>query len=214
MISRLEGISKTYRRADRSFQVFQDCSLAVEQGEFLILSGHSGSGKSTLLALIGGYLKPDGGEVFFEDQNLSLLQEKGLAKLHAGQIGYLPQSNVMVSEFTILENVMLKGLLLGEEGKKEEAMELLRLLGIETLAQRFPHELSGGELRRAAIARLLLDKPRLYLLDEPSGGLDKESIRVVMNCLEERRREGATIIVATHDDLVTEYGSRIYDLGA
>lgn len=118
----------------------------------------------------------------------------------------------MISEFTILENVMLKSLILGENDTKEAAMELLDRFEIGALADKYPFELSGGELRRAAIARLLISKPQLYLLDEPTNGLDKSMTAVVMKYLENSIQEGSTVVIATHDDLVMEYGSRIFEV--
>ena len=214
MISRLSGVSKSYLRGSRSFEVFHDFNLSIKERELFILSGHSGSGKSTMLALLGGYLKADCGEVLFEDKNLSHMSDDELSVLHSEEIGYLPQSNVMVSELTILENVILKFLLSKDTDKRPEAMKLLEMLGIDKLADRYPCELSGGELRRAAIARLLLGRPKLYLLDEPSGGLDKECIHLVMNCLKRCTQEGSTVVVATHDDLVKEYATGMLELDA
>ena len=210
MISRLEGISKGYRRGSRSFEVLHDFHLSVDRQEILILSGQSGSGKSTLLALMGGYLKPDQGNVFYDGKNLSSMGDADLSQLHAENIGYLPQSNIMISEFTILENVMLKSLVLGENDTREEAMELLHAFSMDALADKYPYELSGGELRRAAIARLFISKPQLYLLDEPTNGLDKNMIAVVMSYLQNNVQKGATAVIATHDDFVMNYGSRIF----
>lgn len=212
MISKLEHISKSYRRGSRCFEVFSDFSLSVKKQELLVLSGRSGSGKSTLLALAGGYLKPDQGTVSFDGQDITAMDDGKLSQIHVRDIGYLPQSNVMASEFTILENVLLKFLMSGKNEGEAQARELLELLGIAPLAERFPHELSGGELRRVAIARLLISEPKLYLIDEPSGGLDKEMIHTVMKYLTERVHKGGTVIVATHDDLVKEYGSRILEI--
>ena len=212
MISWLDNISKCYRRGNRSFAVFHDLSVFVNKQELLVLSGESGSGKSTLLALIGGYLKPDQGDIFFNGKNLSSMQDAELSRLHSEKIGYLPQSNIMISEFTILENVMLKSLMLGENDTKEDTMELLHMFEIEDLADKYPSELSGGELRRAAIVRLLISKPQLYLLDEPTNGLDKNMIAVVMKHLENSIQEGSTVVIATHDDFVMEYGSRILEI--
>lgn len=212
MISQLDRISKCYRRGSRSFKVFHDLNLSVARQELLVLAGQSGSGKSTLLALLGGYLKPDQGNVFFDGKNISCMQDVELSQLHSENIGYLPQSNVMVSEFTVLENVMLKSLVLGENDTKEDAMELLHLFEMDALADKYPYELSGGELRRAAIARLLISKPKLYLLDEPTSGLDKKMTAVLIKYLENSIQEGATVVMATHDDFVMEYGSRIFEV--
>ena len=184
--SKLENISKKYTRGSRSFEVFSNYNLEVKRNELLVLSGRSGSGKSTLLALLGGYLKADEGKVFFDGMDLSSQNDSELSRLHTKRISYLPQSNVMVSEFTVLENVMLKSLMAGDPTNTEKALSLLDLFGIGALADRFPHELSGGELRRVSLARLFVGDPDLYLIDEPSGGLDKDAARVVMEYLKER----------------------------
>ena len=118
----------------------------------------------------------------------------------------------MVSELTVLENVMLKSLISGDPSDSEKALLLLDLFGIGDLADRFPHELSGGELRRVSLARLFLSDPDLYLVDEPSGGLDKEATRIVMDYLKERVNDGKTVVVATHDDIVKEYADRILEI--
>lgn len=221
MFAELRHISKRYTRGTRSFEVFNDYDLSVNKKELLVLSGRSGSGKSTLLALLGGYLKPDEGEVYFDGTDLSSGKDSDLSKLHSDRIGYLPQSNVMVSEFTILENVMLKSLLSETSDSaesapitivKEKALSLLGLFGIESLADRYPHELSGGELRRASLARLFVSDPDLYLIDEPSGGLDKEATEIVMNYLADMVSEGKTVVVATHDDIVKKYADRIVEI--
>ena len=221
MFAELRHISKRYTRGTRSFEVFNDYDLSVNKKELLVLSGRSGSGKSTLLALLGGYLKPDEGEVYFDGTDLSSGKDSDLSKLHSERIGYLPQSNVMVSEFTILENVMLKSLLSETADSaesapltivKEKALSLLGLFGIESLADGYPHELSGGELRRASLARLFVSDPDLYLIDEPSGGLDKEATEIVMNYLANMVSEGKTVVVATHDDIVKKYADRIVEI--
>ena len=212
IFSKLENISKKYTRGSRSFEVFTNYNLEVKRNELLVLSGRSGSGKSTLLALLGGYLKADEGKVFFDGTNLSSKKDDELSHLHAERIAYLPQSNVMVSEFTVLENVMLKSLMAGDSDTTKKALSLLDLFGIGTLADRFPHELSGGELRRVSLARLFVGNPDLYLIDEPSGGLDKEATRIVMEYLKDRVRDGKTVVVATHDDIVKEYADRILEI--
>ena len=211
-LAQLENISKRYTRGSRSFEVFKDYNLSVRKQELLVLSGRSGSGKSTLLALLGGYLKPDDGKAYFDGNNLSSKKDSEISLLHSDRIGYLPQSNVMVSEFTILENVMLKSLIDGDLDATDKALSLLKLFGIESLADRFPHELSGGELRRVSLARLFLSDPDFYLIDEPSGGLDKEATKIVMEYLSDRVREGKTVVVATHDDIVKEYADRTVEI--
>ena len=211
-LAQLENISKRYTRGSRSFEVFKDYNLSVHKQELLVLSGRSGSGKSTLLALLGGYLKPDDGKAYFDGNNLSSKKDSEISILHSDRIGYLPQSNVMVSEFTILENVMLKSLIDGDLDATDKALSLLKLFGIESLADRFPHELSGGELRRVSLARLFLSDPNFYLIDEPSGGLDKEATKIVMEYLSDRVREGKTVVVATHDDIVKEYADRTVEI--
>lgn len=212
MILQMEDVTKSYNRGNRVFKVIENVRLNVDKNELLVLSGKSGSGKSTLLALMGGYLRSDEGRILFGDKDYQLMNESELSKYHSDKIGYLPQSNVLLSDYTILENVLLPFLLFEKEEKKEDALDIMDRLGIKELAQRRPFELSGGELRRASIARLLLRRPLFYLLDEPSGGLDKDTTQIVMEYLKECVESGATVVVATHDDQVLEYGTRVYEM--
>ena len=212
MIVELNDITKTYQKGNRFFHIFQNFNLTVERKELLILSGKSGSGKSTLLALMGGYLKPDAGQVRYNGESILDIGDRTLSNIHANKIGYLPQSNIMVSEFTIMENIVLKSLIIGEKERESKALELMELLSISSLANQFPHELSGGELRRVAIARMLLNEAELYLIDEPTSGLDQDMVRSIMQYLQKCVHRGSTMVIATHDNMVKEYGSRIIEI--
>ena len=207
-----EKISKSYKNNRR--QILDSIDLTLEEGEFVAVMGESGSGKSTLLAILSGILNPDEGQVHFEGKGLYTLSDEELSKIHREKIGYVPQSNFFLKNYTILENIVEP--FLGADDDEtvliENAKRLLERLGIADLSDRFPHELSGGEQKRAALARALLTEPLLLIADEPTTGLDTETGKIILSYLTEYVKSGHTVLVATHDDHVREYADRIVDI--
>lgn len=205
-----EKISKSYKQNGR--KILDALEVSVNEGEFVAVMGESGSGKSTLLAVLAGILAPDEGQVFFEGKDLYSLSDPELAEVHLKKIGYVPQSNFFLKDYTILENIVEPFLAvsdLNEEKLIETAKNHLANLKIADLADRFPHELSGGELKRAAIARALLTGPALLIADEPTTGLDSNTGRIILSYLSDYVEAGHAVLVATHDDHVKEYTDRV-----
>ena len=161
MLLEVKGIEMTYPKSDR--KIFENISLELESGSFTAVTGPSGSGKSTLLANAGGYLKPTGGKVIFENEDLYKLNDKRISEIHVNSIGYVPQSNAMFKKFSVLENILmyseLKDTKEKYEEKKKRAEEISAKLKIDFLLKRYPYELSGGELKRVSIARALINNP-------------------------------------------------------
>lgn len=209
MILTAEGISKKYKNSKHF--VLEDVSLNIEEKDFFVITGASGSGKSTLLAILGGYLKPTGGEVRFCKKDLFALKDRELSVIHNRIIGYVPQSNIMLKGYTVLENVMLPYQFSGAKTEKkaieEKAFAHLKALDIEALHDRYPYELSGGEQKRAALARALLYEPDFLIADEPTSGLDAKTADIISGYLYEYCTGGKTVVVATHDELVKSYGN-------
>ena len=206
-------ISKSYKQNRR--KILDSLEVSIEEGEFVAVMGESGSGKSTLLAIIAGILKPDRGVVRLDDQDLYALPDHEMARIHQKKIGYVPQSNFFMKNYTILENIVEPFLAvsdLEEEKLAETAKDHLTKLGIADLADRFPHELSGGELKRAAIARAMLTEPVLLIADEPTTGLDTHTGQIILSYLSEYVSSGHAVLVATHDDHVKEYAGRVLDI--
>ena len=208
-----EGISKSYKSNRR--KILDSLEISINEGEFIAVMGESGSGKSTLLAVLAGILDPDEGQVLFEGKDLYKLSDEELSDIHKRRIGYVPQSNFFLKNYTILENIVepfLAGSFEERIAYEEKAKRHLENLGIGDLADRFPHELSGGELKRAAIARALLTEPVLLIADEPTTGLDSGTGRIILEYLSEYVYSGHAVLVATHDDHVKEYAGQVFDI--
>ncbi len=206
-------ISKSYTQKRR--KILDSLEITIDEGEFVAVMGESGSGKSTLLAVLAGILSPDEEQVLFEGEDLYSLSDEKLADVHRNKIGYVPQSNFFLKNYTILENIVeafLSSKEKTEEKLTEKAKSYLTDLGISDLADRFPHELSGGELKRAAIVRALLSSPVLLIADEPTTGLDSNTGNIILSYLSGYAKSGNSVLVATHDDHVKEYADRIVDI--
>ena len=204
----LRGVAKRYGKQ----VVLEAADLAVARGEFVVIIGRSGSGKSTLLRLIGGLEPPDAGRVLLGGENLGALTERQRAELRRRRLGFVFQFFNLIPTLTVSENVQLP-LALNDIPKLEaerRAAELLRELGILQCAERFPEEISGGEQQRVAIARAVAHEPEVVLADEPTGDLDLDTARRVLELLETTcRRRGATLVMATHGREVIGMADRV-----
>jgi putative ABC transport system ATP-binding protein len=193
-------------------RVLRGVSLDIADGEFVSIMGESGSGKSTLLSILGGFLDADGGKVLFDGEDMSGLTERKLAKIRCGKLGFVFQSYKLIPTLNARDNILLPAVLGGKSESETSGYldELAKSLGISGLLGKFPGQLSGGQCQRAAIARALLYKPRTLILDEPTGALDSEMEKRVMELLQKVNRElGTTIVQVTHSSTVAEYGNRI-----
>ncbi len=192
--------------------ILKDVNLKFEEGDYVAIMGESGSGKSTLLACLAGTLKPGSGEVIWQDKDLYKLNDLQLSKLHRNTISYVPQSNVFLKEYSILENLLFPYMETGEIEEKHEkrAGELLEALKIKEMRDRFPYELSGGELKRASIARALIMDPEVIVFDEPTTGLDNKTGEIILSFLSYYALKGNLVIIASHDQKVMNYSNRVY----
>ena len=207
IISRL---SKSYLSGSQPTPVLRDVSITIPGGSFAVVIGKSGSGKSTLLSLIAGLDRPDGGTIAFENKTLSGMSPDSLADFRLHRIGLVFQFFNFLPTLTIEENISLPAFLasgsskkkIGEKNSETKAncRELLASLSIEHIRTKFPHEVSGGELQRSAVARALINRPALVLADEPTGNLDAENSASVFQLLLRLTKErGATLVMATHE---------------
>ncbi|OQM34374.1 ABC transporter ATP-binding protein [bacterium endosymbiont of Pedicinus badii] len=177
-------------------------NLELDYGEILVISGKSGSGKSTLLSLIAKFEEPTLGNIYFKGILLKKISDKNMSILRNRNIGFIHQFHYLLSDFSILENVMLPSLIYGNKIKESEkkAKVLLKKFGLYEKIHFFPGELSGGENQRVAIARAIVNHPDLILADEPTGNLDKENTEIVIEIFKKINREYKTsIIIVTHD---------------
>jgi putative ABC transport system ATP-binding protein len=208
-------LTKEYRRGGRAFNAVNRVSLSVEPGDFISIAGRSGSGKTTLLNMGAGLLKPSEGSVLFEGHDIHRLKDKEISFLRNEKIGYVPQGQSLLSNFNVLDNVCIPWFLFKREGDPEgRAFILLEKVGISHLAASYPRELSGGEMRRAAIARSLINQPRILIADEPTGDLDVETTAEIMGLFKAIAEEGTAVLIVTHELDTLEYGNKTYSMNA
>jgi putative ABC transport system ATP-binding protein len=182
--------------------------LSVKKGEWLTVMGPSGSGKTTLLSIIGGLVKPTEGEVWVDGENITEFSEKELARFRREKVGFIFQQHHLIPYLTAVENVMMAQFLHSLPDERE-AMEALRRVGLEHRLRHLPSQLSGGEQQRVGIARALINSPLLLLADEPTGNLDRENARIVLDMLRRlKKEENFTVVVVTHDPWVAKWGER------
>jgi len=207
----LSDVTKVYQAGVTG--ALNGVSLAVEEGEFTAVMGPSGSGKSTLLNLVAGLDKPTSGRVSVAGTDLGGIGEAGLARFRRDRIGFVFQFFHLLPNLTVLENVLIPAQLRSSTSAEYRGRELLKQLGIEGVADRYPARLSGGQQQRVAIARALINQPNLLLADEPTGALDTRTGDQVMELLVELHSAGQTILLVTHDaKLATRHAARVVSM--
>lgn len=211
-----ESIHKSYPMGRSSqLEVLKGIDLEIAEGEIITIIGPSGVGKSTLLHLIGGLDRPTQGQVRIDGSDISGFDDTRLAQFRNRIIGFVFQFHHLLPEFTALENVIMPGLVARQERRalQERALALLERVGLSGRVQHRPKELSGGEQQRVAVARALINSPRLLLADEPSGNLDTESAQMLHDMLWEISRQlRQTLVVVTHNRDLADRSDRIVEL--
>jgi putative ABC transport system ATP-binding protein len=204
------ALTRIYPLANVNVVGIRDIDLGVHSGEMVVIKGNSGSGKSTLLALIGGLDRPSRGSLVVAGQDLNNATAAELTDYRRRTVGMVFQAFNLLPTLTALENVCLPALLAGKpyETTRKRALEHLEELGLGELGERYPAQLSGGEMQRTAIARALINDPSIILADEPTGNLDSRNGENVMKLLGDlNRSQGHTVIVATHSTLADRYAT-------
>ena len=205
---KLTGIHKSFG----NLEVLKGIDLHIKEGEFVSIVGASGAGKTTLLQIIGTLDTDHEGEVIINDTNIKKLSDKELSAFRNKQLGFVFQFHQLLPEFTALENVCMPGLIARRNSKEveEKAKELLTKLGLQDRFHHKPNELSGGEKQRVAVARALINDPKLILADEPSGSLDSANKKELHSLLRKLCNDyGLTILLVTHDNELAETSDRI-----
>jgi ABC-type antimicrobial peptide transport system, ATPase component len=207
---KLSGIKKTVG----SEQILKGIDLEVYEGEFVSIIGASGSGKSSLLYILGLLDKPTEGEVFFEGEKIDYSNDKRLSYLRNSKLGFVFQFHYLVQELSLLDNVILPAIKKGVPIKeaRERAMVLLERLGLKGKENRKPYEISGGEMQRTAIARALINQPKVLLADEPTGNLDSTNTQRVMDIFKDINKNQTTIVMVTHEIDLARQTKRIVEL--
>ena len=210
---RARALTKDYPRSSRGGAVLTAVAptdLDLAPGSLTVVTGRSGSGKSTLLMMLAGLLTPTAGTVEVAGQDLYALTEQERSRLRNERIGLVPQGHTALRSLSVLENVLLPAVIRGEaEPPAARAAGLLEDVGLAGLAAERPQELSGGELRRLAIARALLMEPGALLADEPTAGLDSENVEVVLALLRRAADSGACVLVVTHEAEADRVADRV-----
>lgn len=187
-------------------KALENINLEINKGEFVCLVGESGSGKSTLLSIISTLLKPTKGELFFE--NLNYKNIKDIDDFRKTNIGFIFQFHYLINYLTVIENIKLAN----EKATENEIHNLLKILRIDNLSNKYPNEISGGQRQRVSIARALINKPKVIIADEPTGNLDSKNSLNVFEIFKKLSQEQVTIIVATHDKNLAQIANKIYEV--
>lgn len=206
------NLYKSYTNGKNRYEVLKNVNFVVNEGEFVAVMGPSGSGKTTLLNCISCFIPYDKGEIKLDGQNLAVLDEKQIAKVRNEKLGFVFQDFMLLDGLTVLENVCVPKVILEAPYKQMEtkAKNLLKMFGIEQIAEKYPAEISGGQKQRTAVARALMNNPLLILADEPTGNLDSKSSEAVIGAfLEAKKSLNATTFMVTHDSFSASYCDRV-----
>jgi putative ABC transport system ATP-binding protein len=210
----IRQVRKTYRRGGDVVTALENVTLSVRAGELVAVRGASGSGKTTLLLSAGGLLRPDAGAVVVAGQDLYALSDEARARFRASTIGFVFQQFHLVPFLKVIDNVLSPALAQPLPDARARAEDLLQRFGLWSRRLHVPAELSTGERQRTALARALLSRPRLLLADEPTGNLDDENGRIVLEHLSDCARRGAAVLLVTHDANAAERADRTIHLEA
>ncbi|WP_432737967.1 ABC transporter ATP-binding protein [Maridesulfovibrio sp. FT414] len=210
-----DSITHRYGRDGAQVTVLNDVSIEIPEKSFTAVVGRSGSGKSTLLSVVSSLLKPEQGQLFFRDENITWFSRARIDRLRSEEFSIIFQSHHLLPYLSAHENVLLPYLnRIKPVGREiyERGLKCLERVGLAGLGERLPGELSGGEQQRVAIARALVKSPSVLFADEPCGSLDKATGNEVMSILQSLNKDGLTIVMVTHDPMHAEMASRIIRL--
>ncbi len=210
-------LHKTYQDLAKPLTVLKGVSLKINHGDVVSIIGPSGAGKSTLLHILGGLDKPSEGKVILDGKEIYALNDRERAEIRNTEIGFVFQFYYLLPEFTALENIMLPGFIKKENTKRstleDKGLTLLEKVGLRQRAAHRPSQLSGGEQQRIAIARALMNNPKIIFCDEPTGNLDSQSAENVLQTLLQLNREyKQTLVIVTHDEHIAKRSRVIYHL--
>ncbi|MFZ6006410.1 MAG: ABC transporter ATP-binding protein [Nitrospirota bacterium] len=212
---RCEGVWKIYNEA-KPYEVraLEDASLDIEKGSFAIFTGPSGSGKTTLISIIGCIDRQTRGRVYIDGKDLTDLSDIALSSLRQKRIGFVFQNFNLIQGLPAWENVSMPLIPMGmkENDRKHTAIELLKKVGLSERSEHSPEEMSGGEQQRVAIARALVNNPDIIILDEPTSNIDIDAACLLIDILSDLKREGKTILMASHDEGMLKIADIIHEL--
>ncbi|MGJ8690643.1 MAG: ABC transporter ATP-binding protein [Gammaproteobacteria bacterium] len=210
MIIRTEQLTKLFRTDEVETTALGGVSIEIDEKEFVSIMGPSGCGKSTLLNIIGLIDNPDGGQFYFLDEDISRISERERATLRKENLGFIFQSFNLIDELSVFENVELPLIYtkVPAQERKQRVEAVIEKMNMSHRMRHFPQQLSGGQQQRVAVARALVNEPKLILADEPTGNLDSEHGIEVMKLLQQLNHEGTTIVMVTHSPEHAKFGTR------
>lgn len=208
---KIEKLTKEYHAHDKKVKIFKELSLTFEYGKMYGIIGHSGCGKSTLIKLIGTLEKANSGTIYINGKDVKLLNDEELAMLRNKAIGFIFQDYLLDDCLNVYDNILLPTLKTKND-VNNKILELLNEFGINDRIKHFPKELSGGECQRVAICRALINNPDILLCDEPTGNLDRNNEKFIMEKLKEYAKSGKCIIVVSHSNIISDYADEIINL--
>lgn len=203
---KIENVHKSYGTGDSRNEVLKGVSLTIEDGDFVVILGTSGSGKSTLLNVISGLEPADEGAICYEAQNLSSMKDAELTKFRREYVGYIFQQYFLLPNLNVDKNVKMGA----DLANNKDYRETIKAVGLEAKRSKYPHELSGGEQQRVSVARALAKKPKVLYLDEPTGALDEQTGRQVLDYICKLKKEqGFTMVMVTHNQNIAEMANTV-----
>ena len=210
----VSGLNKSLYGGGHRVDILNEINLVIPTGQFIAITGASGSGKTTLLSLIAGLDEPTQGEIIIDGQDITKLNEDALAELRGQHFGFIFQNFNLIPTLTALENVVLSAELNGTNGAQEKSIDLLNIVGLSKRNHHYPVQLSGGEQQRLCLARAFVNQPDIILADEPTGNLDSQNSKCVLDLLTNLHQEKkATILLVTHEEDVAQKAERIIIMG-
>lgn len=211
---RLEDICKEYKRGRRNFTVLDKVSFDLPSGKFVVIKGDSGVGKSTLLGIISGLIRPTSGKVFIGEEEITSLEESKLSLYRNAHLGIVTQDSDLIPYLTMEDNIKLTFEInrRSREFDTKRYEEILDVLGLSDLKSSYPSEMSGGEIKRAAVARALVMEPEVLIMDEPTANLDRNNVRNVLRLLRMMSDKGSTVIISSHEEEATAFADIVMDL--
>ena len=209
MLLETHSLRKEYRRGGGPFAAVDDVTVSIGKGEYCTITGKSGSGKTTLLTMLAGLTSPSSGAVVYRGHDFGALGDAKLSQLRNKEISYIPQGASLLGNFTAFDNIRMPQVFAGKGGEaSDRALFLMEAMGLLHLRDMYPRNLSGGEMRRIAIARALFNNPVLLLADEPTSDLDPENAQAVMDLFASANAQGTAVLIVTHEERIAAHGRR------
>ena len=206
------NLKKDFKTNKNTFKILREINLEVKEGEFISIMGPYGAGKTTLLNILSTVDKPTSGTVYYDNQDISKMNNKQLSKFRRDNIGFIFQDYNLLDSMSVEDNMALP-LIIGNEKQikiKSEVLRLAKFFGIEAHLKKYPYELSGGQKQRVAAARALITSPKIIFADEPTGALDSKSSSELLNCLKDMNEKfNVTVIMVTHDPFSASYSKKV-----